>query len=67
MHTYASPNFRIIHYLNVEFKLFVRFQVLTAAIIKMFVFWVVALLRLWKRTDVSEVFVASVIRAMSPF
>jgi hypothetical protein len=43
----------------------VRFQVLTAARMKMALFWVVAQCSLVEVTDVSEMLPASIIRAMS--
>jgi hypothetical protein len=43
----------------------VTFQVLTAASVKMTVFWDVEPVVSEKLTDVSEVFTASIIRAMS--
>jgi hypothetical protein len=43
----------------------VRFQVLTTASMKMAVFWIVLSFSLVEDYDVSEVFAASIIRAMS--
>jgi hypothetical protein len=43
-------------------KYFVRFQVLTAAVINMAVFWVVVQCRVVKFTDVSELLAVSIIK-----